>query len=477
MHYMISGATGSGKSNTMLGILVAAAMSDCSILLLDPHGTLAREFLRHLLYRGLMNKVRFDDYGKMDRTLAIASLVPSTSSDPWKAAQEDQQTVNEWKGNLLYVRGKQDATQNPIFDARLDLVGHTFLSQSQPAEEYWLAGALDFSTDQHRSLRAHCTRPDLVAEFEQLERLPPSQRNFEMAPVDRLLKKHYGNPEIVARLRADRFDEMLDAGMILIDDASGAARENGRSLMGKKILRFMNKVRKGCNKKTVIVLEESETANTAEAHFVRFLAESRKWNTDCYLLNQNPLNYATPEIANGVWQNTGHIHHRQASPACAEVAADEIATMLYSSTKIHRKEYSVQQLHDGYQKIDGGRTSKSVTTDKYGSTLQKGQQEQEADQYLGKYKQVEKVMVFYKDWTTQKQEIKQQLMTLLVGWAFIVNEKVTPEPVYIPMAKEPKSWAYRLSHEQTLGDKKLQDALSLLYQHPDYQPPQLRQPS
>lgn len=473
MHYLICGSTGSGKSQTMLGILLAAALSKCSILLLDPHGSLARAFLRLLLFHGLMNRVRFDDYGKLDKTLAISSLRASRETDPWKQAQENTQTINEWKQNVLYLRGKQDATQNPIIDARLDLVGNLFLYQDRPAEEYWLAGALDFTTDQSRHLKAHCVREDVVSELDRLEHLPRTLQNSEVAPVDRILKKHYMTPAIVARLRADRFDDWLDDGVIVVDDASGTDYETRRALMGKKLLRFMSKAKKGCKRRMILCLEESETSGLANLHTPQFLAESRKWGVDAYLLVQNPLTFHTEEIRDGIWQNTAHIFHRQASPNCADVAAEEVATMLFDPMKVHHREYTIQQLHDGYQKIDADRTS--VTKDKHGKTISKG--EQDADQYLARYKQRENMRTYYKDFNTQKHEIKQQLMMLSPGWAWIVNDKVTPEPVYIPMKEEPQSWSLSFSRELTLGDKKLRDALQQLYQHPDYQPPQLLRPS
>jgi hypothetical protein len=254
-------------------------------------------------------------------------------------------------------------------------------------------------------------------------------------------------------------------------NAAGTDADTGRTNMGDIILRGIQHCRQEPTP-LVIAVDEFERYQPALSAVCDAVALSRQWLIQWYLLFQNPF-ALPPESLQILLQNMSKMYFLQAGPDPADLASEDIATRLYDPKRVLDKQTIYQQFHDGYEFRDS--TRHATTKDKHGKTL--SHNEAEAEQTISKYRVEARDVVTYENFQSQKQQIKRDLGGLPPGYMFYSDgTTVSPQPQYVPMLKEPASWSLPYSKTETLGEKRLREAIEKLRQGTEYHVPQILTP-
>jgi hypothetical protein len=439
-HTLVCGVSRSGKSEAELSRLVPLAeRNDCSIVLLDPPGTLAEKFLLHLRARGLDARVLYDRLADTDRVPGYDWLLGSTNPDPLQREAENDERIREFAAILLRRRGIQDPAATPVIEEGLLAALRLYLAQATPLPLPRLAGVFDHRSDAHASLLARCTDPALVRKFQAYAALSPTARRTEVAPAERILRGVCTSPPFRVRSGEATFDlgQFLDGRGILILDGSSRgnlSRDAASVMMGAVILRVIQHCRTGAKSKVVLVLDEAVSAGLIGVHESQALSEAGKWGLEFHILIQNPFSFPSDEIRGNVLQNCWrHEWFRQGSPEAARLAAEDIAIPLLDPLRIHHTEYRVRSRDAGYERVQA--EARSETFGRHGETT--GRSASWRTVLWPRRSEVTDAQRRYTALTDQILLVQKKLMRLRPGYRFVRCDRITPVPEYVPMLRSP----------------------------------------
>lgn len=440
-HTLVCGASRSGKSEAELVRLVRLARcGDCAIVLLDPPGTLARNFLLHLDRIGQASRVLYDRLADTDFVPGYDWLAPSSNPDALQREAENDERVREFASILLRRRGIQDTASTPLIEETVLAALRLYLYQEVPVPLPWLADVFDVRSSARAHLLSHCTEPNLVRTFHDLGSLSLTARRSETAPAERILRAVLGSPAF--RVRSGQatvdLDHFLDDKGILILDGSSRgnlSRDASTVMMGTIILRTIHHCRTGTANRVVLVLDEAVNAGLIGLHESRALAEAAKWNLEFHVIIQDPFGFPSAEIRSNVLQNTWrHEWFRQGSAEAAKLAAEDVATPLLDTLRVHHLEDRVHSVDAGFDRIRTFDTSESVDSrgrSVHGTTWR--------TVLWSRRVEVHDAQARYMTLTDQILLTAKELMCLRPGYRLVRDDVPSRRPEYVRMLRDPSS--------------------------------------
>lgn len=445
-HTLICGASRSGKSEAELARLVPLARrGDCSLVVMDPPGTLARKLLLHLHALGLADRVLYDRLADTDRVPGFDWLAPSVHPDPLQREAENDERVREFAAILLRRRGIQDPARTPLIEEWLLAALRLYLAQQSPVPLPWLPDVFDLSSPTRSRLLASCTDARLVRKIHEHASLSPTARRTEAAPAERILRAVCTSPAFKVRSGEPTFDLgrfLDDRGILILDGNSqgNLSRDAAAVMMGSVILRVIQHCRTRSKNRVVLVLDEAVNAGLIGVHESQALAECGKWGLEFHILIQSPFSFPSEEIRTSVLQNTWrHEWFRQGSPEAARLAAEDVGTPLLDPLKVHHDEKRFRTTDAGYDHIPA--ESRSETVDEHG---RRSRSTSWGTVVRPRRREVAYTQPHYTALRDQILLIQKELMLLQPGWRFVRCDRITQDPEYVPMLGEPRAsrgWA------------------------------------
>jgi hypothetical protein len=436
-HTFVCGASRSGKSSAELVRLIACARRrDRAIVLLDPPGTLAEQFLLHLDALGQTERVIYDRLADTDRVPGYEWLTPSGHPDPLQREAENDESVREFTSILLRRRGIHDPAKTPLIEEVLLAALRLHLTQQPPSPLPWLAEAFNLGSPLRARLLARCTDPGLVRTFREFGALSPTARRTEVAPAERILRAVLLSPAFRVRcgdgtIDLDRF---LDGkGILILDGGSrgNLSRDAAAVMMGAVILRVIRHCRTGAESKVVLVLDEATSAGLLGVYESQALSEAGKWGLEFHILVQSPFGFGSEEIRHNVLQNCWrHEWFRQGSPEAARLAAEDLAIPELNPLRVHYTEFRHRTVEEEIGHIPV--SSHSEWSDSRGSA---GRSTSRSSVLWPRRRDVSDRLDRYTSLPDQILLMQKELMLLEPGCRFVRAEAVSPEPEYVPLLR------------------------------------------
>jgi hypothetical protein len=460
-----------------------ARQEECAIVLLDPPGTLATQFLLHLRARRLDGRVIYDRLADTDYVPGYDWLTASDQADPFQRRAENDERIREFAAILLRRRGIHDPAKTPVIEEGLLAALQLYLAQDSPVPLPWLADVFDRRAEAHVYLLEHCTKPALAQKFREYAALSPSVRRAEVAPAERILQAVLHSPAFQVRSGGATFalEQFLnERGVLILDGSShgNLSRDAVSVMMGAIILRIIRHCRTGSKCRVVLVLDEAVNADLIGLQESRALAEAGKWNLEFHILVQSPFSFPSEDIRQNVLQNCWrHEWFRQGSPAAARLAAEDVAIPLLNPLQVHHTEQSVRTAIAGFHRLR--LASGNEWTDASG----KKRRLTSWHTILWPHSRV--IREEQDRYTTLADQIllmQKELMQLRPGWRFVRSDTVTPAPEYVKLLRHKwsllGSWSDRDGFLGIGADEaKVSDILAMLKQHPTFRPPALVLPA
>jgi hypothetical protein len=440
-HTFVCGATRSGKSEAELTRLVPLAKrGDCSIVLLDPPGTLARKFLLHLDLLGLTSRVLYDRLADTDRVPGYDWLPASSHADPLQREAENDEHIREFAEILLRRRGTLGTAGTPLIEETLLAALGVYVHQATPAPLPWLAEIFDPWSERRAHMLANCTTPELVRKFRDLGSLSPTARRTETAPAERILRSVLQSPAFRVRSGDVTFDvgQLLnDRGILILDGGSrgNLSRDATSVMMGAVILRVLQHARTGAKGRIVLVMDEAVNANLLGLHESQALAEAGKWGLEVHVLVQDPFGFPTAEIRSNVLQNCWrHEWFRQGSAEAARLAAEDVATPQLDPLQVHHTEYRTRTADAGFERI--ATLGRSESVDSAGRRVHGTSRH---TVLWPRRKEVKDAQDRYTALADQTMLVQKELMLLGTGYRFVRDDTVTATAEYVRRLTDPWS--------------------------------------
>lgn len=184
--------------------------------------------------------------------------------------------------------------------------------------------------------------------FEFWEQVPvhPSTRERIVGPAERALSI-LGRDHIAPRIQPEnRLIELLERGVSIFVQGGERASDAEVSFVlrwiSNKVLRWKTEVRSSLLK---VIYEEAGMSRSIGPHERKFFMGQRKRETELIALAQNPW-FEDKETTEAVMQNSAHFWGRCGSEGVAEIAAKDIAPLLFNPRAIKQTYQRLIQLGD-----------------------------------------------------------------------------------------------------------------------------------
>lgn len=433
VHSLICGASGSGKSEGVLCDLVEEAEAgESAMILLDPHGPLADEFLLHLATRKMLHRVIYDRLADTDRVPCYDWLVPSTAPKLYDRMTEDDRSTRRFTSFIVRREGKKDTKQSPIIEAGIFNALRLFIHQPKVPPLNWLAGVYTPFSEVAKQLTATCTDQDTKDQFTKLLRFNPQTFDYHTGAADRRFRSLFGLPSFSLRCSGATFDfdEFLKNKGIHILSGDGCDPDVVSVVMSSIIWKAIDFAKRKQNFPVIVTVDEALNFNLIDVQELQALGEVRKFRLRFNILVQ-ALNFASDEIRDTVLQNCSHHRwHKQGSPDAAALAAQDIGKRIIDPLKVHHTEYRTRTADAGYEVVKN--KSHSVSKDKRGKVLSKNHTDSTSRIKLTK--EVIDAQEKYMSHSDQIDLVQQELMKLSPGWRWDAGDL---KPHYEPMMEHP----------------------------------------
>ena len=470
-----SGTTGSGKTEHIFSQCAPLMThpNGPALIVCDPHGGLARKLAICALAHGMFKngKVIYDPVAATSRVPGYDFLVPSNNPDPLQRAAEHRERIEETIGVLLRSSGKMDASRNPIIYESLNNALLLYLNQRTPVPFTWLPDCFSRDADAHHYMLANCTDSEVHRRFAWYQSLPLREWDFQCSAAIRLLRKVTDSPQFCARLHPtfDLAAHLNRGGILLLDGSSrgNLSRADMSVIMSQPMLRTIQLGRSGgLYRLVIIVIDEAANAGLIDGNVARALAESRKWNVVFILIVQNPLNFAEPWIVESVYQNCpDQFWFLQVNSDAIRKAAEFCAMANYDPYLVHHTERRTRLENAGFDEFTVDNSSRWESGGREGTSTN--------TQHVSRprYRERDEEITRYYSASEQQRLFEKKFQSLRPGEHFYRSgNRVSPEPIRLPLTRT--LWdglMFSSNPPLTLADKKLNDALEILRNRPEYQ--------
>lgn len=462
MHWTYCAQTRYGKSEFVRSWLVPGIRGRCfGCTVIDPAGTLINKLILDLAFMGRLDDVILIRFRDVKRTVGIDWMTPSRSTDELDRRSENELERERHKKRMLARQGMQNTSKSPLKEEYLNPPLDIWLGQDTPCPEYWILHIYEPDSREQQHLLAHYKGPFApVRKILEANEMASRVRRDNVGSAVRVLEGFYGKTAVLAHTGAT-FDiaQWVNDGKILLIDSSGVEDDQAIVMEQAIIQNIFDICRAGITNKHRIVIDEAQ--KRVDENVAQQSREIAKFDCALDLLFQNPLDVTNPEIRNLIFGCTFHWWGRMGMSDAAQFAAEDVGTCLLDPLKIHYVEHRVRQVHDGYEFREvenktemGGRKGTS-----------------KVQQVLSRYGQVTDDVKHYKRYEDQIKDVRQILLGLGKGWFYFRHDKVSPEPMYEPLLKEP--WSQLPGYQK----KMLAHAIEHIRNKPCYRKPVLLGPT
>jgi hypothetical protein len=344
---LVVGSTGSGKSaGELVEVVRLARRRTHAVVLLDPHGPLARQAVGHWARRGHEARVVYEPLAATDRVLGWPLVPPAVGATPAARRLERTEVRDDLAQCLMAPRGVGTLADRPLTREWVDAALGLLLSQREPVTLTALPDAFRVGSAGYRKLLAGCDDPALVGKFRDLEAIRRRQPvQYEaLTGAARRLAEQACESEVV-RLRADGgFDwptALRGRSLVAFDGGGVRSRDLRRTFFLLASLGVLHAVRRhfaatGRPLPVVLVLDEAGALDLVSP-FVRLaLQELRKAGLAVHLLTQSCGDFGEPGAFDAIMANAPvQVWHQCLSPADQWLGARVLANATFDPFAVH----------------------------------------------------------------------------------------------------------------------------------------------
>ena len=436
------GSTGSGKSEAeLVELLRIGRRRDTAIVLLDPHGPLARKAVGHWIGRGDEPRIIYEPLHDTERVLAWPMIPPVRGLTVEARRLERAETRDDLAQCLMAPRGYGSLADRPLTREWLEAALALLLAQREPAMLLRLPEAFRIGSPGYRRLLAGCDDRPVVDRFRDLElirRRQPVQYEITVGPARRLIEQVRASAVVSLRASGGTFDwqtALTSRSLVAFDGGGVRSRELRRTFFLLVSMNVLHAVRShfactGERLPVVLVLEEAGALGLVTPFVLYALQELRKAGLAIHILTQSTRDFGDPAVLEAVLANTPvQTWHQCLSPADQALAARALANATFDPLAIHYTRS--RPVRSGVSPMTT--TSHGESFDHHGRPLQ--HDHRTGQSLVPQF--VDHEEAYYKSPTLQEQEYRTRLATLRVGERIVqTRERVWCERVR--MLREPR---------------------------------------
>jgi hypothetical protein len=325
LHTYVVGQTGTGKSTLLSSMILEDMRAGRGLAVIDPHGDLYHELLRHVP-RSREKDLVLLDASDPEQVPGLNLLECASETERHFVVREAREIIEK----LIHDQygPKSQEWMGPIFFQHMQM--NMLLAMSDPDKPGTLLDFYEiFQRKDHwkRWLPLHWRDPRLVSWVENnLPNIDYLRRGgdntstwgeylsckFEDFVFDPLLRNIFGQRRSTIRIR-----EIMDQGKILLVNLSKGqlseqnSRFLGYVLMARIKAAAMARADMPLSQRRLFFLYVDEFQSLATSNFIPMLSESRKYGLALVLANQFVSQINDPKIMAGIFGNVGtHISFR-----------------------------------------------------------------------------------------------------------------------------------------------------------------------
>jgi hypothetical protein len=356
------GGTGSGKTKSIEGMAVQDIEQGKGLTLIDPHGDLTHNVLRHIA-RMLEKAKLVNDNSFTDSVIERLVLVEPFNPDwtvgfnplecPDKKGSYSQ--VLEMMGIFRRLWG--EGSWGPRMD---ELLRNTLISLSECNLTLLEASPLLTDTAFRHSIIANVENEEAREYWQRYHGLSDKMQAAYREPVLNKISTFTSDPNIRAMLGQTRstlkFREAMDEGKwILINLSKGQLKENtfllGSLLLAKLKLAAMSRVdtREESRRAHIVYVDEFQNFTGSDYDFETILSESRKFKLGLTIAHQT-LGQVTPQLRSAIFGNVCTLLFFRLSAHDAGIVAAEMG---HKDKSLVERKLSDLGVGQAYLKIKG----------------------------------------------------------------------------------------------------------------------------
>jgi hypothetical protein len=447
---IILGSPGSGKSESIRSAISRAAQErECSIWVMDSHGSTCDAISDDLTSLGLFQNVDYDRLVDYDRVLPIGSPVRSQHPNPYRRASENHATIMAF-GNLIWRAAQRPEEDGDLFSRASGIsfthAGQIFLHQPKPVSLDDFMALFRPKSDRCLALIEGCQIEnqrevaDAVEEWRDIRsialRNSDALLDSKIGFVKRVLERVLGLPALRVRtLEQGNTRRLLQEKRIVILNAAGCPREVATAVFGAWNLSIFQALQQNFAETgkplwTVLVWEECAATRIYGPLEVSMLWEGRKLGLKTLSITQTTSQF-DPRFLSAI--KSGHQVLKAFNPGdtiLAKELAEDMAAPAFDPHEIHSVEETERMMLTGFEV--GIRKGKSKG--EHGTT------ESESEVLVPQYKPVKDKRTKYKDYDAKVKELVPKLLGMGPG-EFMMRDRstgyVSTVPLYEPLMPDP----------------------------------------
>jgi hypothetical protein len=470
-HRLISGMTGSGKTNYMLVELVREAIAgQCAIIAVFPHRKAGIDFIATLygfLGEYLFQRLLIEDLQDIN-SVVMRSFIQKSHLQGLERNKENELYLSAVQEMIFRRRTDiKDLAEHPVLEKYTRIAIRAFQELDTWIPEWMIPFVLQPKHPHFGYIRAHVQDEEIQYELEQMASMAPREQFQLLEPGARVLTSMYGNATIKARTsRIQTFDKraFLNHGGILVVLGGDVSDDAIRTFTASDFQETYRLVKSGLDRPVIWACDEVNN------YYLIGNAESKAMATvrglgkgmELWIATQ-ALNFPNDDITSNVLTNTDHFWFLNGDPKTVELAARDLAGS-FDEQKVHHKR-SVQR-HAGFKEVKRiGKSTSRREDGKDGYLSAEGETEsiQLVPQYVMEDEDV------YQSGAEQLVWQNVEIQRLKVGECFIRERGCAPYKTYIKLLPDP--WIF-----PGLAQEKAQQCLQTVKKLSCYETPTITLP-
>ena len=341
-HRVVSGMTGSGKTNFVLNEMMEIVYrGDRWLTFVAPHEKAAVDFVAELYAQFgdfILPRLVIEQLGDTDQVIMRDIIQKSRSEDYWKRKQENDAFAEAMLSLMAARRKMTDFFERPSLEDVGTLAIQLYQNQDVWWPEHLLPQALHPKNPISKFALDHCTDEEVKARFIEKISVAPSIAETSTKPVARMLELMLGNGALKARTGIpqtwDKIRFMKQAGIFVIV-MNGCSTDAFRTYVSCEFQQSVYFLRKGLVGAGVFVVDV--VANYSLAG----MFEARAFNTtrgmggglSIFHIVQEP-DYGNEEVTDAILANSEHFVFKQGSAKSSRYFAEDLLPVL-DEYKVH----------------------------------------------------------------------------------------------------------------------------------------------
>lgn len=339
-HRVVSGMTGSGKTNSVLNEMMDVVYRGTHWLtFVAPHEKAAIDFVAELYAqfgKFIFPRLVIEQLGDTDRVIMRDIIQKSTSDDYWKRKQENDAFCEAMLSLMAARRKMTDFFERPSLEDVSTLAIQLYQNQDTWWPEYLLPQALHPKNPISKFAIEHCTDPDVKERFIEKINVAPSVAETSTKPVARMLELLLSNSAMKARTGNrqswDKIDFMNNAGIFVIV-ANGCSIDALRTYTSCDFQQTVYLMKKGLIGPGVFVVDEVANYQLAGMFEAKAFNTMRGSGLSIWHIVQSP-DYHNDEVTEAILDNSEHYVFKQGSAKSAKYFAEDLLPVL-DEYKVH----------------------------------------------------------------------------------------------------------------------------------------------